>query len=522
MTRHFLLSAFILLAGSTALGPSASAQSRHALVVGVDDYRNVPKLSRAVADARAMRDALQALGFRTRSAENPDRAAMSAVIAGFEESLEKGDTAFLFFAGHGVEIAGQNVLLPSDVPDPGRASSGILRDAGFNTAELIERITARGARSAFFVFDACRDNPYARAGNTRAVGAARGLGRAEAPEGVFVLMSAGLNQQALDSLNLPGQPQTDRSPNSVFTRVLLEEMARPGLTHIVMAKAVQTRVRDLARSIDHAQVPAFYDQIIGDVILQPGGAKPQAAAIPSNAVPAPPQPGPQAPSQTAPPSFDLGQRWQVREVSASGPVFDGVWTRTGPRSFAAEWRQVGSREVIRDIIDVESLNGDAVVLYRRGLNGRYFGTLSADGRFVSGHASWYGAGDNWSAATEKEEAAASTGPQAKPPVPRIVVVPRIDANAPWRVREVSASGAVFDGVWTRTGAHTFNAEWRAAGSGSIIRDTIEIERQYGNVVVLYRKSIKGRYFGTISRDGRFIQGHASWYGPGDRWTAEIR
>lgn len=226
--------------------------------------------------------------------------------------------------------------------------------------------------------------------------------------------------------------------------------------------------------------------------------------------------------EAAAPSFEIGQRWHVREVSASGLLFDGVWTRTGPRSFSAEWHQVGSRDVIRDTIDVESLNGDRVVLYRRDLNGRYFGTLSADGRFVSGHASWYGSGDNWSAAIEREQTSASAEPQAKPPVPRIVAVPRLDANASWRVREVSASGAAFDGVWTRTGAHTFSAEWRAAESGDIVRDTIEIERQYGNVVVLYRKDTKGRYFGTISRDGRFIQGHASWYRAGDRWTAEVR
>jgi hypothetical protein len=522
MIHRLAIAAAVLMAFIPDFSTSAQAQTRHALVIGIDDYHSVPKLGRAVADARAMRDALQTLGFRTRLAENPDRNAMSAAIAGFEDSLEKGDTAFLFFAGHGVEIAGQNVLLPADVPDPGRASPGILRDAGFNTAILIERITARGARSAFFVFDACRDNPYARAGATRAVGAARGLGRTEAPEGVFVLMSAGLNQQALDSLNLPGQPATDRSPNSVFTRVLLDQLAKPGLTHIVLAKAVQTQVRELARSVDHAQVPAFYDQIIGDVILRPGGAEPQAAAVPTIPAPPLPQPEPPASPKAAAPAFDMGQRWQVREVSASGLLFDGVWTRTGPSSFAAEWRQVGSRDVIRDTIEVESLRGDAIVLRRAGLNGRYFGTLSADGRFVSGHASWYGAGDNWSAAIEVEQASASAGPQAKPPAPKVVVVPRLDPNASWRVREVSASGAAFDGIWTRTGALTFKAEWRAAGSGDVIRDTVEIERQYGNVVILYRKGTNGRYFGTISRDGRFVQGHASWYGPGDRWTADVR
>lgn len=217
---------------------------------------------------------------------------------------------------------------------------------------------------------------------------------------------------------------------------------------------------------------------------------------------------------------DLGQRWQIREVSASGLLFDGVWTRSGPRSFAAQWRQIGSRDVIRDSIDIEDIGGDTVVLYRHGIKGRYFGTLSADGRFVSGHASWYGAGDSWSAAIETEQTAA--GPQTKPPAPKTVAVPRLDATASWRVREISADGTILDGIWTRTGAHTFDAEWRSSEAGDTIRDTVEIERQYGNVVVLYRKAVKGRYFGTISRDGRFIQGHASWYSPGDRWSAELR
>ena len=504
------LHAFIVFCGGAAL-----AQNRHALVVGVDAYRNVPKLSRAVADARSMNAALQSLGFKTRFVENPDRTTMSVALAGFEESLEKGDTAFVFFAGHGIEIAGQNVLLPADAPDPGRASSGILRDAGFNTATLIERITARGARSAFFVFDACRDNPYAKTGSTRSVGSARGLARTEAPEGVFVLMSAGQNQQALDSLNQPGRPDTDVSQNSVFTRILLDELARPGLTHIVLAKAVQTRVRDLARSVDHVQVPAFYDQIIGDVVLRAGEHPPQNAALPAAVTPIPRTP------ETAPPAFAPDARWHVREVSASGIVFEGVWTQTGPRTFEAQWRAVGSRETISDTIELESRHGDAVTLYRLGLNGRYFGTISDDGRLVWGHASWYGAGDRWAAEIHNVTAPASAKPQTVGEI-KTPAAPVLDPGPRWHVREAAAGGLVYEGVWTRIGPRRFKAEWRAVGSGDTISDTIELEKQYGNVVVLHRASIKGRYFGTISQGGRFIQGHASWYGAGDRWSAEIR
>ena len=515
MIGRLAMAAGTLLAFIVFCGAPASAQNRHALVVGVDAYRNVPKLSRAVADARSMSAMLQSLGFKTRFIENPDRTTMSVELAGFEESLEKGDTAFVFFAGHGIEIAGQNVLLPADAPDPGRASSGILRDAGFNTAILIERITARGARSAFFVFDACRDNPYAKAGNTRSIGAARGLARTEAPEGVFVLMSAGQNQQALDSLNQPGKPNTDKSQNSVFTRVLLDELAKPGLTHIVLAKAVQTRVRDLARSIDHVQVPAFYDQIIGDVVLSAGGQPQPNAGINATISAA------ATPVQSAVPSIDLGARWHVREMSANGIVHEGVWTQTGQSTFKAEWRVAGSRETISDTIEMESQHGDAVTLYRAGLNGRYFGTISDDGRLIWGHASWYGAGDRWAAEIHKVTAPAAAKPQAVGEI-KTPAAPLLDPGPRWHVREVAAGGGVYEGVWTRTGPRSFKAEWRAVGSGDTISDTIELKNQYGNVVVLYRVSIKGQYFGTISRDGRFIQGHASWYSAGDRWSAEIR
>jgi hypothetical protein len=490
-------------------GAVAQTQNHHALVVGIDDYRNVAKLSRAVADARAMSGALQSLGFKTRLVENPDRNAMSIALAGFEEGIEKGDTAFVFFAGHGIEIAGQNVLLPADVPDPGRASSGILRDAGFNTATLIERITARGARSAFFVFDACRDNPYAQSGNTRAVGSARGLARTEAPEGVFVLMSAGLNQQALDSLSEPGKPGTDSDPNSVFTRVLLEEMARPGLTHIVLAKAVQTRVRDLARSVNHAQVPAFYDQIIGDVVLRPDGALP------------PPPPVASLPPASAPPAaqapFDLGTRWVVREVSDDGRVFDGTWTRSGPRSFSAQWRDTVTGETISDAIEFESQTGNAIVLFRQGLKGRYFGTLSPDGRIVQGSASWYPPGARWSA-----EILTDAGSPERPNEPKVAAVTPFDLGKSWEVQERSANGNVYKGVWTRSGPRSFKAQWRDPVSGATIVDTIEFESRNGNAVVLFRQGLKGRYFGTLSPDGRSIQGGASWYGKDDRWSAEIR
>jgi len=89
----------------------------------------------------------------------------------------------------------------------------------------------------------------------------------------------------------------------------------------------------------------------------------------------------------------LGNTLTVKEV-AGGSVYDGTWTRRGGTDvFDAVWN--GS---IRDVIEIESVNGNQIVFYRHGNKGRYSGTLSADGmRVTSGTANWYAAGWSWSA-----------------------------------------------------------------------------------------------------------------------------
>src|SRR6188508_925803 len=100
-----------------------------------------------------------------------------------------------------------------------------------------------------------------------AIGMTRGLTRMDPAEGMFVLFSAGQGQSALDRLS-----DTDANPNSVFTRTLLVEMETPGQSMVQIAKKTQSKVRELAAKVDHVQVPAYYDQIVGDLYLSPEGA----------------------------------------------------------------------------------------------------------------------------------------------------------------------------------------------------------------------------------------------------------
>ena len=78
-------------------------------------YATAPLLN-PVNDARAMNDTLRKLGFTVLVAENQNRKGLSETMLAFDRMIEKGDTAFFFFAGHGFEIGGENYLLPTDVP----------------------------------------------------------------------------------------------------------------------------------------------------------------------------------------------------------------------------------------------------------------------------------------------------------------------------------------------------------------------------------------------------------------------
>lgn len=123
----------------TMLGP-AHAQSRVALVIGNNRYPNLPadrQLTRAVNDARAVAGALEKIGFTVVVGENLDRQGMVDRIFDFTQKIAPGDTAMVFFAGHGVAISGGNFLLPSDVREAGPGEEARVRNMAIGEADYL-------------------------------------------------------------------------------------------------------------------------------------------------------------------------------------------------------------------------------------------------------------------------------------------------------------------------------------------------------------------------------------------------
>jgi hypothetical protein len=260
-------SCLAILALGVMLGfaSAAHAGKRVALLIGNNAYQNVGRLQTAINDARGVGATLRGLGFSVIIAENQSRRAMSEALLAFDKAIEPGDIALFFFAGHGFEIRGQNYLLPTDIPEVREGQEELIRDAAFPASRIIDRLQERGARTSVLVLDACRNNPFDRAGG-RGLRGSGGLAAMTPAEGVFIMFSAGSKQIAMDRLS-----NTDRATNSVFTRNLIRQLAEPDLTLVQIAKRLQIDVRQLAASVGGDQTPAYYDQVVGEIVLNPSG-----------------------------------------------------------------------------------------------------------------------------------------------------------------------------------------------------------------------------------------------------------
>ena len=265
MSKKNLYLAILVLGVAISFAATARAEKRVALLVGNNTYQNVPRLQTAVNDARSVGTTLRGLGFSVILAENQSRRAMSEALLAFDKAIEPGDIALFFFAGHGFEIRGQNYLLPTDIPEVREGQEELIRDSAFPADRIIDRLQARGARTAVLVLDACRNNPFERSGG-RGLKGSGGLAAMTPAEGVFIMFSAGAKQTALDRLS-----NTDRASNSVFTRNLIHRLAEPDLTLVQIAKRLQIEVKQLAASVGRDQTPAYYDQVVGEIVLNSSG-----------------------------------------------------------------------------------------------------------------------------------------------------------------------------------------------------------------------------------------------------------
>jgi len=232
--------------------------SRRALVIGNDSYKTVAKLSNAREDARTIASNLTAVGYQVTLRLDLTEKEMKAALRTFAGQVQGGDEVFFFFAGHGVQLGAANYLLPTDIVGDSEAQ---VRDEAIQLQRVLDDMSEKKAKFTLAMIDACRDNPFKSSG--RALGG-RGLAPTTAATGQMVIFSAGTGQQALDKLNA-----SDKNKNGLFTRVFVQEMQKPNQSVDRVVKNVRNQVAELANSVGHEQVPAIYDQVLGDFYFKP-------------------------------------------------------------------------------------------------------------------------------------------------------------------------------------------------------------------------------------------------------------
>jgi uncharacterized caspase-like protein len=261
----FRLPIFAFAAG--LLFCASACAEKHALVIGINAYQNVPHLQKAVGDALAMRNAFKAAGYRVVPLYDVSQEDFLRRWDAFLELVKEGDEAALFFSGHGLQIGAENYLLLKDVP---MASGGesFVRVHAIQFSALLDGLQSKRPRVSLAILDACRDNPF-KAQGIKAIGHSKGLiPVGSAPKGTFVMYSADKNEEALDSLS-----DDDHEPVSVYLRHLLPLLAKPGLRIQDVAIEVSEQVSSTALKVNHDQNPAYYDALRGSKFCFSGCSK---------------------------------------------------------------------------------------------------------------------------------------------------------------------------------------------------------------------------------------------------------
>ena len=227
--RRWLFSALLpfLLAG--VFSSHAFADKRIALVVGNSGYRNVAVLDNPANDAKLLANTLSSLGFTLVGGGaqlDLDKASLDRVVQAFGAQLSGADVGLFYYAGHGVQVRGENYLIPVDA----NPTKEVDVDFQMLDANLVLRqMEGAGTRLNIVILDACRNNPFG--GRALAVGRVRagdndqmrdsggGLAQMQAPEGTLISFATQPGSVAQDGVN----------GNSPYARALAETIRKPGL-----------------------------------------------------------------------------------------------------------------------------------------------------------------------------------------------------------------------------------------------------------------------------------------------------
>jgi hypothetical protein len=246
---------------ATAAIPAAAMTDEHgprvALVIGNGAYTNVTPLTNPPNDARDISSALRDLGFKVIEGYNLDSTKMRGKIEEFGAAMPGAAVTLFYYAGHGMQVAGKNYLVPVDARLEHPSSLGV---EAIEVSTVISDMETEKRINLVFL-DACRDNPLSRSlarsmGTSRSASVGQGLAQLNAGIGTLITFATSPDTVALDGAGR----------NSPFTTALLKHIRTPGLE----VRTMLTRVRaDVIKATNEQQVPWDHSSLTGEFYFKP-------------------------------------------------------------------------------------------------------------------------------------------------------------------------------------------------------------------------------------------------------------
>lgn len=233
------------------------ARSMAALLIGNANYAGAGILANPTHDAEDLDAKLRTYGFNTILKVDASHKSMDIALREFRDLLDTHDVGLFFFAGHGMQIDGENYLLAIDTDTQSALDA---QHSSLPLNKVVAALDQSTASTKIIILDACRNNPWERAWHRSL--SDRGLASVYAPKGTIIGFATSPGELALDGLGR----------NGVYTGALLQHIDAPDCSIETMFKRVRNTVAaasgNTQTSWEHTSLSGdfYFNLSIGSVI----------------------------------------------------------------------------------------------------------------------------------------------------------------------------------------------------------------------------------------------------------------
>ena len=245
-----------LVLASLAIPVNASQTTegkRIALVIGNANYKENP-LANPVNDAKAMCSTLKGLGFDTACIYDiQDKRKFIESVQSFARKLNPQTISLFYYAGHGMQINGENFLIPTQAEL--KSPVDVTWEA-LSVQQIMDYLEVAKSQFSLAILDACRNNPWSRRWRSRGMPMEDGLASPiSQPRGSIIMYATRDKEVASDGAD----------GNGLFTKHLLANIRTEGISVEQMIKRVTRGVEEESERITgRAQTPGNYSQFSGE------------------------------------------------------------------------------------------------------------------------------------------------------------------------------------------------------------------------------------------------------------------